>query len=118
MPAHILLMKALHHHYQRRAFWVIQARGGEFFPPCQSSLPVGVAFRFFSIVRIVHDQNVPPDPKQRAADRRRKPRAASTRVELRLGVLFFTELETMPPQRLIPRSQTEPPRHVAVINRQ
>src|SRR5262249_34023306 len=73
MTAHILLMQTLHDDDERRLLRVVQTSSRQFLPPCQSRLAIGVAFRLFSIVRILHDQNVPPDPKQRATNRCSKP---------------------------------------------
>src|SRR5262249_868012 len=55
-------MQSLHDDDEGRLLRVVQTSSRQFLPPCQSRLAIGVAFRLFSIVRIVHDQNVPPIP--------------------------------------------------------
>jgi hypothetical protein len=114
LPADILLMQPLHNNNQRRAFLVIQARSRHFLPPIQGRLALCLAFGLFSIMRVVNENNIATNAEERTADRCSKPRSASTRVELRLSVLIFAKLESMPPKPLVPWAQDQPSGQIAV----
>src|SRR5262249_62105729 len=73
MPADILLMQSLHDYDEGRLLRVVQTGSREFFPPCQSGIAMGVAFRLFVVVRFVTDENAASNPEERTADRRCKP---------------------------------------------
>src|SRR5262249_29949681 len=73
VAAHILLVQPWHDDDERRLRGGVLPRIREYLPPSQSFLSSRLALRRLWIVRIVHDQIVSPDPKQRTANRCSKP---------------------------------------------